>query len=380
MIEFPYPDNLLSKSDSSKKMNFKQMMKGNDLEDESSLKRRLFEKESSEYEYEESSNYNILSYNENQCYVENLITPPPKKSKRCNNVSTDAKQSGIKYIQNSSLCPKPQQLNPSHQYYPQLPISAQYAPQVIFKSHKYKHTTYPYLVPFCNKCNLPPILPIHPDFEMEMLPPQPLPLPLPPSPPPADHSIPIVRPKPKGRTRKKPSVDENGKKIIRRRKRKTYEQLQMLIQEFQDNPEWSKDHMQEVSRKTGLSEAQVYKWGWDQKRKMLDPTHDIHAELKMYEKEREEEEKCNFRKLKFSSSVKKPRKNSEEFQKPKEKNIVKIRSSIAADDRDEGDNKENEFNKNGNQKPETRGVKRKLKMLKMSEKQGQNGGSNHHNR
>jgi hypothetical protein len=81
---------------------------------------------------------------------------------------------------------------------------------------------------------------------------------------------------------KKSSIDENGKKIIRRRKRKSYEQLQMLVKEFQANPEWSKDNMQEVSRKTGLSEAQVYKWGWDQRRKMLDPNHDIHEELRLY--------------------------------------------------------------------------------------------------
>lgn len=81
---------------------------------------------------------------------------------------------------------------------------------------------------------------------------------------------------------KKSIIDENGKKIIRRRKRKSYEQLQMLVKEFQANPEWSKDNMQEVSRKTGLSEAQVYKWGWDQRRKMLDPNHDIHEELRLY--------------------------------------------------------------------------------------------------
>ncbi len=28
--------------------------------------------------------------------------------------------------------------------------------------------------------------------------------------------------------------------------------------------------MQEVADKTGLSEAQVYKWGWDQKRKQME--------------------------------------------------------------------------------------------------------------
>jgi hypothetical protein len=39
------------------------------------------------------------------------------------------------------------------------------------------------------------------------------------------------------------------------------------MREFERNPNWSKDIMLDVSKKTGLSEAQVYKWGWDQKRK-----------------------------------------------------------------------------------------------------------------
>lgn len=37
---------------------------------------------------------------------------------------------------------------------------------------------------------------------------------------------------------------------------------------YEKNPEWTKEIMQEVADKTGLSEAQVYKWGWDQKRKI----------------------------------------------------------------------------------------------------------------
>lgn len=39
------------------------------------------------------------------------------------------------------------------------------------------------------------------------------------------------------------------------------------MREFEKNPNWTKETLLEVSRKTGLSEAQVYKWGWDQKRK-----------------------------------------------------------------------------------------------------------------
>jgi hypothetical protein len=36
---------------------------------------------------------------------------------------------------------------------------------------------------------------------------------------------------------------------------------------FDENPNWSKDTLAELSIHTGLSEGQVYKWGWDQKRK-----------------------------------------------------------------------------------------------------------------
>jgi hypothetical protein len=43
------------------------------------------------------------------------------------------------------------------------------------------------------------------------------------------------------------------------------------MREFDRNPNWSKETLLDVSKKTGLSEAQVYKWGWDQKRKKYGP-------------------------------------------------------------------------------------------------------------
>ena len=60
-------------------------------------------------------------------------------------------------------------------------------------------------------------------------------------------------------------LGENGQlqKVIRKRKRKSQDQLKILMREFDKNPNWSKETLLEVSRKTGLSEAQVYKWGWD---------------------------------------------------------------------------------------------------------------------
>jgi hypothetical protein len=187
------------------------------LDDEACLKRRLFDKEeSSEYDINENSHYNILSYNENTHYVENLITPPPKTSRRMHYIPTDHKQSGIKYIQNESM---EKYGHVDHHGYISIPppFSAQYTPQVIFKSHKYKHTSIPYLIPFCNKCNLPPILPIHPDFEMEIVPPPPIAQPVVEREKvsPVSLQTPAAKPKYKPRNKKKSSIDENGKRIIR---------------------------------------------------------------------------------------------------------------------------------------------------------------------
>jgi predicted DNA-binding transcriptional regulator AlpA len=44
----------------------------------------------------------------------------------------------------------------------------------------------------------------------------------------------------------------------------------MLAVEFDKNPDWSKERLFELSTLTGLSEAQIYKWGWDQRRKVCD--------------------------------------------------------------------------------------------------------------
>lgn len=68
-------------------------------------------------------------------------------------------------------------------------------------------------------------------------------------------------------------LNENGQfeRVIRKRKRKSGDQLKTLMREFEKNPNWSKETLLEISKKSGLSEAQVYKWGWDQKRKKFGP-------------------------------------------------------------------------------------------------------------
>ena len=364
MIEFPYPETLLSKSNSSKKEHLKKILKDGEMGEQEGLKRRLFEKESMEYDMDESSNYNPLPYNESMSYVDNLITPPPKNQRKPGSLVTDQKLSGVKYYQADSVEKFQQIENHGYMHGPGF-MPPQMIPQVNYKSRRNKHLFYSYLIPFCNKCNLPPVLPDFRDFEMEMVNPVPMPQPMP---MPSSHSYtekdhisapsvsgPMVKtPKSRQKPKKKPSVDENGKRIIRRRKRKTYEQLQMLIKEFQANPEWSKENMQEVSRKTGLSEAQVYKWGWDQKRKMMDPNHDIHAELRLYKKQQDEEieEKASLRKLKLTT----PSNKKSGKQGCDSKFMIKTRELSSSQ-------KENRNSENTGYKLETRGVKRKLKAL-----------------
>ena len=63
----------------------------------------------------------------------------------------------------------------------------------------------------------------------------------------------------------------NGKeKLIRRRKRKSHEQMEVLAQEFARDSDWSKKRLHELHLLTGLSESQIYKWGWDQRKKMIE--------------------------------------------------------------------------------------------------------------
>ena len=69
----------------------------------------------------------------------------------------------------------------------------------------------------------------------------------------------------KGASSRSYVMNSNGEyeRIIRKRKRKSTDQIKILMREFDRNPNWSKETLLEVSKKTGLSEAQVYKWGWD---------------------------------------------------------------------------------------------------------------------
>ena len=71
-----------------------------------------------------------------------------------------------------------------------------------------------------------------------------------------------------------PIIDQNGQifppnltEQKKKRNRKNPNQMTYLMQEYAKDPNWSKETCQRVSKATGLTESQVYKWGWDQKNK-----------------------------------------------------------------------------------------------------------------
>lgn len=64
------------------------------------------------------------------------------------------------------------------------------------------------------------------------------------------------------------SLDDSN--TNRKRKRKNTMQLKILKQEYIKNKEWSKELITKISNMTGLTESQIYKWNWDQKKKEED--------------------------------------------------------------------------------------------------------------
>ena len=54
---------------------------------------------------------------------------------------------------------------------------------------------------------------------------------------------------------------------FKKRSRKTGEQIKQLKEVYKTCTDWNKSKIVEIARNTGLSENQVYKWIWDQKRK-----------------------------------------------------------------------------------------------------------------
>lgn len=53
----------------------------------------------------------------------------------------------------------------------------------------------------------------------------------------------------------------------KKRMRKSIYQMKVLCHEYKRNNNWDKEHINVISKKTGLSHYQVYKWFWEQEKK-----------------------------------------------------------------------------------------------------------------
>ena len=56
---------------------------------------------------------------------------------------------------------------------------------------------------------------------------------------------------------------------VKKRKRKSTAQIKLLKQQLDGEMNWTKEKIVHMARITGLSQSQVYKWCWDQKKKQV---------------------------------------------------------------------------------------------------------------
>ncbi len=68
---------------------------------------------------------------------------------------------------------------------------------------------------------------------------------------------------------------------VKKRKRKTKGQIQLLEAEYKQNPDWTKPFMQALGQKLGMSASSIYKWHWDQRHKNEKPCEEKAKKLRL---------------------------------------------------------------------------------------------------
>lgn len=85
---------------------------------------------------------------------------------------------------------------------------------------------------------------------------------------PNNESVDPTTPNPPSKTTTKSEETKRGGKNKNKRKRKTKAQVKKLEEEFAKNPHWTNEDVEKISRDMKLDRSQVYKWNWDQKKKL----------------------------------------------------------------------------------------------------------------
>lgn len=69
-------------------------------------------------------------------------------------------------------------------------------------------------------------------------------------------------------TKSSSKTEENKNEVKGTRRRKNKAQVKKLEEAFALNPHWNNDDVDKISKDLKLDRAQVYKWNWDQKKKL----------------------------------------------------------------------------------------------------------------
>ena len=73
-----------------------------------------------------------------------------------------------------------------------------------------------------------------------------------------------------GRKKKSAAQVSKAEKPKFKRRRLSKEETEMMFAEFAKDPNWDKKKWQEMAQRLGVPERMVYKWHYDQKRKLFD--------------------------------------------------------------------------------------------------------------
>ena len=77
--------------------------------------------------------------------------------------------------------------------------------------------------------------------------------------------------------------------LIRSRRKLRKREIQLLEKEYKKNPNWTKENIQEIATQFNLPYYKVYKWNWDNKRKIKDISEDTSVSLGKRSREHSEE-------------------------------------------------------------------------------------------
>ncbi|CDW77778.1 UNKNOWN [Stylonychia lemnae] len=83
-------------------------------------------------------------------------------------------------------------------------------------------------------------------------------------------SGPLILKKVNNESSNEESNEKSGNSEEENKRRKNKQQVQILQNEYNKESNWTRPFMKDLAKRTGLKASQVYKWHWDQKKKVIE--------------------------------------------------------------------------------------------------------------